>query len=285
MICPLCGRQTAPGDTLCTSCGGDLTTSSLQASPPPLPLPGQPVPVSPEMPPPPPPPATPAGAAVPPPPPLPTAAAPQAPAPPPFPTQPTPPVRKAGLSTSAIVGIVIAALLGVAILGTASFFALWFLTPREATTTRAAPVDVAPSPEAQAEPTVVATEPASSVAPPAATPQHGEYVVVTEAEARDVVTRFIELRSEKDIEGSKALCTVKMLRGPDGDFVNDQYWNPDSFRIVKVTPDQMYMHVASMGVWPSGEEPTIFSVYREPETGKVLIDGFIDPETSPDLYR
>lgn len=158
--------------------------------------------------------------------------------------------KKSGLPAGAIVGIVIAVLVGVLLLGAASLYAFGVLAPKK---------------------TVEAADPG--------------YVVVTEAEARDVVTRFIELRAKKNISASRALCTARMLKGSDGDFVNDQYWNPDSFKIVKVTSDQMYLHVASMGMWPSGEEPTIFSVFREPESGKVLIDGFIDPETSPDLYQ
>ena len=97
------------------------------------------------------------------------------------------------------------------------------------------------------------------------------------------MNEFLTLRADGDIEGSKALCTSSLLEGPDGVFVDDEYWNPDSWEITKLTADEMYIHVTSMGQWPSGREATIFSVYREPESGEVLIDGFLDPQEFPEL--
>ena len=76
-----------------------------------------------------------------------------------------------------------------------------------------------------------------------------------------------------------------MLTGQNGSFVNDKYWAPDSYKIVKSTPDQMYIHVAIMGNWPSGREPTILSVFRDPASGKVLIDGILDPSEFPNLVK
>jgi hypothetical protein len=67
--------------------------------------------------------------------------------------------------------------------------------------------------------------------------------------------------------------------------VNDKYWRPESYEIVKTTPDLMYIHVAIMGRWPSGDEPSIFSVFRDPETGLVLIDGMLDPANVPELWK
>lgn len=296
MQCPLCGIQAAPGDTFCGGCGAslgdtDLHVATVPFSPPPSPADGEPITTQ-QIPPPPPLTAAPAAAAPPPPPPpppLPSSSAAPTLAPPPFPTMPAAPAAtKTGLSTGAIVGIVIAVLVGLVLLGAAGLFAFGVFASKESQVIPVAS-DADVKPVVTPPPATPATEPAPPaappVSPPAATTDPGAYVVVTETEARDVVARFITLRAKKDIAGSKALCTAKMLAGPDGDFVKDQYWNPDSFKIVKVTPDQMYMHVASMGMWPSGEEPTIFSVFREPESGSVLIDGFIDPETSPDLYK
>lgn len=298
MQCPSCGAELVPGDAFCGTCGADvrIATEPPQSSqapgsdqvspaqqmpppPPPVAPPVQPVASHTGAPPPPLPVAPPAAAL----PPLPSASNPQAPGPPPLPGQPADAGAKRGLSTGAIVGIVVGSLVGVLVLGAAGFFAYGAFAPKKATVTTVTSAPV-PKPATTAKTTIPATESAlPSAAPPAATADPGEYVVVTAAEAKAVVTQFLSLRAAKNIAGSKALCTSKMLAGPDADFVNDRYWNPDSFEITKLTPDQMYIHVTSMGMWPSGREPTIFSVYREPESGKVLIDGLLDPANSPEL--
>jgi hypothetical protein len=69
-----------------------------------------------------------------------------------------------------------------------------------------------------------------------------------------------------------------MLSGEFGDYVNDKNWKPDSFEITKTKPDRMFIHVTTFGIWPSGREPTIYSVFRDPATGKVVIDGLVFDE-------
>jgi hypothetical protein len=93
----------------------------------------------------------------------------------------------------------------------------------------------------------------------------------------------MEARLAQDVAASKEYVTEQALAGEFGSFVNDVYWRPDSYEITKLTPDQMYIHVTVMGQWPSGREPTIYQVYREPETNKILIDGILDPELFPEL--
>jgi len=100
-----------------------------------------------------------------------------------------------------------------------------------------------------------------------------------------VVTEFMDYRLAKNVSASKKLCSKNMLSGETLSLVNDKYWRPDSYEIVKTTPDLMYIHVAIMGAWPSGDEPSIFSVWRDPSNGRVLIDGMIDPENMPELYK
>jgi hypothetical protein len=120
--------------------------------------------------------------------------------------------------------------------------------------------------------------PATTPVPDPGTAKPGDATLVTDAEARDVVSKFINMRIAGDIAGSKALCSTNMLSGEFGDYVNDKYWKPDSFEITKTTPDQMFIHVTTFGIWPSGREPTIYSVFRDPATGKVVIDGLIFDE-------
>ena len=55
--------------------------------------------------------------------------------------------------------------------------------------------------------------------------------------------------------------------------------------IIKSTPDLMYVHVAIMGSWPSGDEASIFSVWRDPSSHKVVIDGMLDPANVPELWK
>ncbi|MDO8915746.1 MAG: hypothetical protein Q7W16_06655 [Coriobacteriia bacterium] len=193
-----------------------------------------------------------------------------------LPAQPHAAVSKPRMSSGAMIGIAVGALVGVILLGVAGVFVF-----RALSATRVADVLRASTPAPQ--PAVPqAPVPAPTDVTPGATDDPGSYAVVTQAEARDVVTRFLTLRAAKDIAGSKALCTPALLAGEDAVMVNDKYWNPDSFELTKFTPDQMYIHVTSMGIWPSGREATIFSVYREPESGRVLIDGFLDPEFFPE---
>jgi hypothetical protein len=215
--------------------------------------------------------------------------------------QPVPPgAKKPGLSTGAIVGIVSAVIVGVLLLGVGGFFGVRALLapkgePTDVIVTKpdSSSVAASPSPSADAtesgEPT--AAEPPSASTIPPVTSESAEVLeeadpgVVTDAEARAVVKKFMDLRVARKINASKAYCTRKMLIGENGSMINDIYWRPDSYKIKKTTPDLMYIHVAVMGMWPSGNEPTIYSVFRDPTTGKVLIDDMIDPETSPDLWK
>jgi len=256
MHCASCGAALDPGSVFCGSCGAPVSAAPPE-SPPSAVAPADaaatvPLPVAAQTP------SSPAPVYAPPP------AAYQAPA-------AAPPAKK-GLSTAAIIAIVFGVLLLLLLVCGGGYFAyVAFFGGRSAAPTNTAK----PAKLATPKPSAAATEPA-----PTATPSDA---VVTEAEARDVVDRFLSLRASGDINGSKALCTQKLLSGSDADFVNDKYWNPDSWELTKFTPDLMYIHVTSMGVWPSGREATIFQVYREPESGKVLIDGFLDPEMFPEL--
>lgn len=265
MECGQCGAPFEAGSAFCGSCGAPVP-------------PAQPAPASPPEPPP-----LPDGAPV-----AQTSAAPppfvQAPAapvavPPAVPPAyapapaPAPVATRRGLSGGAIAAIIAGALVALLLvcgLGVVAWRVIFggslpgFTQGQPA----AAPSTPAPGKPAPTEPAPVA-EPSDRV--------------VTEAEARDVVERFLQLRSKGDIAGSEKLCTPKLLASDDGQFVRDQYWNPDTWEITKLTPDLMYIHVTVMGEWPSGREPQIFSVYREPESGTVLIDGFLDPQNSPEL--
>lgn len=297
MQCPTCGSAIAPGDVFCPKCGADVRAAS-QASPPPPP-PG----TFPQA-------GTPSATQ-----PLPS------PEPPPFPggqqpTQPFPgqpaPYTPAGaqppgaqqpkrpLSTGAIVGIVSAVVVGVLLLGVGGFFGIRaLLAPKGDVSDVVVAKPDASSITASPSSSAVATESGESTAaePPSAStipPVTGESAevleetdpgVVTDAEARDVVKKFMDLRVARKINASKEYCTRKMLIGENGSMINDIYWRPDSYKIKKTTPDLMYIHVAVMGAWPSGNEPTIYSVFRDPKTGKVLIDDMIDPETSPELWK
>jgi hypothetical protein len=209
------------------------------------------------------------------------------------------------MSTGAIVGIISAVLAGVVLLGVGGFFAYkWVFAPKsgssEAIVAKPDPSSLEASPSASAVETESAEESASvssvasdtigaqSVPQPSATEipeEDAEPGVVTDAEARAVVKKFMDLRVARKINASKQYCTKKMLTGENGQFINDKYWRPDSYKIKKTTPDLMYIHVAVMGQWPSGNEPTIYSVFRDPKTGMVLIDDMIDPGTSPDLWK
>lgn len=190
---------------------------------------------------------------------------------PPASAYPAPARPKSGLSAGAIIGIVVGVLaLGLVVVGGGGLLAFRAYTSGKTVTTSA--------PEPAAVETV-APEPAVETTTPAADG------VVTEAEARTVVTQFLDTRIAGDIEGSKAFCSQNMLTGENGEFVSDQYWAPDSYTITRTTPDLMYVHVTTMGAWPSGEEPTIYSVVRDPESGKVLIDGMLDPEYSTELWQ
>lgn len=190
----------------------------------------------------------------------------------PAPSQPAPPKR--GLSAGAIIGIVAGVLLlGLVLVGGAGLLAFRAYTSSQSATTSAPqPAQPASAATSTPEPAVGATEPADDG-------------IVTEAEARAVVTQFLDTRIAGDIEGSKAFCSRNMLAGENGEFVSDRYWKPDSYTITRTTPDLMYVHVTTMGAWPSGEEPTIYSVVRDPESGKVLIDGMLDPATSTELWQ
>jgi hypothetical protein len=210
-----------------------------------------------------------------------------------------PGVKKPGLSTGAIVGIVSAVVVGVLLLGVGGFFALRAFAPNvnssdvivakpDSSSIVASP---APSADATESGESTAAEPPSASTVPPVTSESAEVLeetdpgVVTDAEARAVVKKFMDLRVARKINASKAYCTRNMLIGENGQYINDKYWRPDGYKIKKTTPDLMYIHVAVMGMWPSGNEPTIYSVFRDPKSGKVLIDDMIDPENSPELWK
>jgi hypothetical protein len=275
MQCPTCGSAIAPGDAFCPKCGADVRAAS-SAPPPPGTFPQPPPPAATQ--------------------PLPS------PEPPPFPAGQQPPAAqqpKRSLSTGAIVGIVSAVIVGVLLLGVGGFFALRAFAPKgepsdvivakpDSSSIVASP---APSADATESGESTAAEPPSASTVPPVTSESAEVLeeadpgVVTDAEARAVVKKFMDLRVARKINASKAYCTRKMLTGENGSFINDKYWRPDSYKIKKTTPDLMYIHVAVMGMWPSGNEPTIYSVFRDPKSGKVLIDDMIDPENSPELWK
>lgn len=253
MHCPVCGSPLNPGDGFCGSCGADVSAVTAQPQPP-APAPAAPQPPSAYP--------APTQAAMPPQQPIPTQAA--------APTQ----QPKRRLSVGAIIAIVAGVLLlGAVLVGGVGLLAFRAYTSSQtATTSVIEPETPPPVATATPEPAVEATAPAADG-------------IVTEDEARAVVTQFLDTRIAGDIEGSKAFCTQNMLTGENGGFVGDQYWKPDSYTITRTTPDLMYVHVTTMGAWPSGEEPTIYSVVRDPESGKVLIDGMLDPANSPELWQ
>lgn len=209
-----------------------------------------------------------------------------------------PGAKKPGLSTGAIVGIVAAVIVGVLLLGVGGFFGVRALLapkgePSDVIVAKPDSFSIAPPSSTVAtesgEPTASESPSASTVPPvtsePAEVLEDADPGVVTDAEARAVVKKFMDLRVARKINASKAYCTRNMLIGENGAFINDKYWRPDSYKIKKTTPDLMYIHVAVMGEWPSGNEPTIYSVFRDPKTGKVLIDDMADPEVSPELWK
>jgi hypothetical protein len=168
-----------------------------------------------------------------------------------------------------VVGIIIGVLVFVLVLGVGGFFALRAFAPKPPAATVATST---PGPVA-----VVPTEAAPATDP------NAELPIVTDAEARQVVTAFMEARLAQNVAASKAYCSQNMLTGEWKDFINDRYWRPDSYEITLLTPDLMYIHVTVMGNWPSGREASIYSVWRDPESGKVVIDGMLDPEMFPEL--
>lgn len=263
MQCPNCGAPVTENDAFCGTCGADVRA---QAAPDPAAYP----PANPE------PPAYPPSAPVQPgqyigPQPASTPAA----------SAPAPQPPKRGLSPVAIVAIVVGALILVGAAVGGGLLALRSFTDTE-------DVVVAPvTPPAQPAPVVPTetAEPAPEPEPAAEEPAVANDAVVTEDEAREVVTQFMDTRARGDIEGSKVYCSKNMLSGENGQFVSDKYWKPDSYEITRTTPDLMYVHVTTMGMWPSGEEPTIYSVWRDPESGKVLIDGMLDPANVPELWK
>lgn len=298
MQCPTCGSAIAPGDAFCPNCGADVSAAS-QAPPPSPATPSQHVA-----------PAVTQPLPSPEPPPFPGAPQPTQPLPTqPFPAQPgvqpplQPGAKKPGLSGGAIAGIIVAVVVVLILGGVGSVLALRGLLaerpdPQAIVTT---PKPIAPvTPPVSTEATE-STEESSASTTSGSTTSDGSTTsgssdsaadaktegdtVVTDAEARAVVKKFMDLRVAHKIAASKAYCTRKMLIGENGQFINDIYWRPDSYKIKKTTPDLMYIHVAVMGMWPSGNEPTIYSVFRDPKTGKVLIDDMIDPEHSPELWK
>lgn len=251
MPCANCGANAEPGQSFCVGCGAPLA-----AAPPPMPAP-------------------PAVASAPPaftpqPPPMPGPyAAPVSPAP-----------AKKRLSTLAIVGIVIGGLLLCGIVAAGLGMALFM----NAGSAGQSSSGVSPSTPTQEAPAVVTPADPAASEPAAPAADDG---IVTDAEARDVVTRFMDLRLKMDVAGSKKLLSTKFLGDPElFGYVDDKYWRPDSYEIIKTTPDLMYIHVAVMGRWPSGDEPSIFSVWRDPDSGTVVIDGmFLNPEDMPELWK
>jgi hypothetical protein len=245
MQCPSCGSPIVSGGAFCENCGADVRGQQPAAAP-----------YAPQP-----------------------AAAPYAPQPgqpyaqqPAYGQQPYPPVAPAKRSSGKVVGVVIAVVLVAAALCVGGYlFATGAFAPKTPPggpgTPSAAATTTAPS-TAVTTPSTVTTTPDA---------------VVTDAEARSVVTAFMEARLAMDVAASKTYCSAKFLAGEMKPLIDDKYWRPDSYQITKLTPDLMYIHVTVMGDWPSGREATIYSVWRDPDSGKVVIDGFLDPQFFPEL--
>lgn len=249
MLCPQCGSPIAPGTAFCETCGADVrsVTQPAPAAPPQQPYAQQPTQPYPPQP-------------------YPAPAYQQ----PGYPQQPYAPAAAPKKSSGAIVGVVIAVLLLVAILAVGGyFFASGAFAPKKPGST-----------VATSTPAPVAVEPTESA--PATDPT-AELPIVTDAEARQVVTAFMEARLAQNVAASKLYCSQNFLNGESKDLINDRYWRPDSYEITLLTPDLMYIHVTVMGNWPSGREASIYSVWRDPESGKVVIDSMLDPEMFPEL--
>ena len=317
MQCPGCGSGLEPGGAFCPSCGADVRGVAVPAPPPPEPVPlPEPVPMPEPAPTPLPvpaprpqgtPPSFPTGQQQPPygyggqQPPFPGA---QQPPPYGYGAQPgfaaasVPPApRRGGLSTGAIIGIVCGAIALVLLMGVGGFFAFKSLTgskqpgvPPTTTSAQSNSASVASSTASAneetspGEPGATTTAGGSATTAPSTT-SAAKDDIVTDAEARAIVKKFWDYRIAGNLAASVALCSKNMRTGDNGSFVNDKYWHPDSYKIIKTTPDLMYIHVAIMGQWPSGDEPVILSVWRDPESGKVVIDGMLDPQYSPELVK
>jgi hypothetical protein len=268
MQCPTCGAPVAQGSAFCENCGTDVRAVTQQAPPPAQP--SQPYPQQYA------PPAGPYPPQQPQPYPPQQYAAPgyQQPGYPPqgYAAQQQAPRKGAG----AVVGIVLAIVLGLVVVGVGGYFVYTgMFAGAKKPSSPASPSAVATAPAAPAVPATPVTETA-----PAAPSDE----IVTDSEAVAVVTAFMKARLAQDVVTSKTYCTKQFLSSSDGKtFVNDKFWHPDSYEITKLTPDLMYIHVTVMGDWPSGREPSIFSVFREPASGKVLIDGMLDPANFPEL--
>ena len=197
------------------------------------------------------------------------------------------------MSTGAVVAIILAVLLVAIALGVGSLFAMrsFLASQSGSSVVPNAATHPEPPPPAATDTTAplkdlgAAPGTGSATSSGSSTASDADPGLVTDAEARTIVRRFLDFRVAHNIAASKTLCTKNMLTGENGSFVNDKYWRPDSYKITKTTPDQMYIHVTTMGMWPSGEEPTIYSVWRDPANGKVLIDGMLDPANNPDLVK
>jgi hypothetical protein len=134
-----------------------------------------------------------------------------------------------------------------------------------------------------------AGEPASATTAPATTGDAADTdaggggssapAALTKQEAKGVVNEFLSLRDQGRIDASLTLCSRDLFHvAVWRDMVNDQYWNPWSWTLPEATrlaDDRIA--VTSLGVWESGEEPVVFAVIRDPDTGQTLISGFLDP--------
>lgn len=119
--------------------------------------------------------------------------------------------------------------------------------------------------------------------PAAEEPAPADDGLITDAQARATVTAFMDARIQRDVELSNSYCTPNFLGGEWKDALKDDTWRPESYEVVNSAPDLMYVHVVVRESWPSGEEHWIYSVFLDPESGKPLIDGTLDPANVPEL--
>ena len=184
-----------------------------------------------------------------------------------------------GMSTGLIIGIIAV----VAVVAVGGFLAYRSLSGKKDKPVAAASVQPV---AAATTPAAVAGDDAGSGSSSGAGSTTGGTGAVTEQEAVDVVDKFLTLRDEGKIDASLSLCSGDLFHVAEWrDYVTDQYWNPDSWTITKTEPlEQGELAVIAQTVWPSGEEPMAYAVWRDPDTGQVQLTGFLDPNDLSQIW-